>query len=166
MKKIYDFNHQPNNWDLKPVEFYRKRKGKNVNTWGGGRAHRLLQAAYILSFLCLLRIDEVLKIEMHHIKFISDTKIKLTLPFRKTHQFGGRLVIFCIASLLSKHDVGIKPFYLHMQAEDEAHLCPIRALAEWVQVSRINKGYLFRRIWSGDRVADLDKNTPMVSLHE
>jgi hypothetical protein len=52
-----------------------------------------------------------------------------------------------------------------MQAEDEAHLCPIRALAEWVKVSRINKGYLFRRIWSGDRVADLDKNTPMVSFH-
>ena len=51
-----------------------------------------------------------------------------------------------------------------MQAEDEAHLCPIRALAEWVQVSGINKGYLFRRIWSGDRVADLDKNTQMVSF--
>ena len=53
-----------------------------------------------------------------------------------------------------------------MQTEDQAHLCPIRALAEWVQVSSINKGYLFRRIWSGDRVADLDKNTPMVCLHE
>jgi hypothetical protein len=61
---------------------------------------------------------------------------------------------------------GIKPFYLHVQAEDQVHLCPIRALAEWVQVSGINKGYLFRRIWSGDRVADLDKNTPMVSLHK
>ena len=53
-----------------------------------------------------------------------------------------------------------------MLTEDEAHLCPIRALAEWVQVSGINKGYLFRRIWSGDRVADLDKNTPMVSLRK
>jgi hypothetical protein len=93
LKKIYDFNHKPEHWDLKPVEFYRKRKGKNVNTWGGGRARRLLQAAYILSFLCLLRIDEVLKIEMHHVEFISDTKIKLTLPFRKTHQFGGKLGI-------------------------------------------------------------------------
>jgi hypothetical protein len=37
-------------------------------------------------------------------------------------------------------------------------------LAEWVQVSGINKGYLFRKIWSGDRVTDLDKNTPMVSF--
>lgn len=52
-----------------------------------------------------------------------------------------------------------------MQPEDQAHLCPIRALAEWVEVSGINKGYLFHRIWSGDRVADLDKNTPMVSFH-
>ena len=66
---------------------------------------------------------------------------------------------------LNEH-VGIKPFYLHMLTEDEAHLCPIRALAEWVQVSGINKGYLFCRIWSGDRVADLDKNTPMVSLRK
>ena len=88
LKKIYDVNHQPEHWDLKPVMFYRKRKGKNANTWGGGRARRLLHAAYVLSFLCLLRVDEVLKIEMHHIEFISDTKIKLTLPFRKTHQFG------------------------------------------------------------------------------
>ena len=93
LKKIYNFNHQPEHWDLKPVGFYRKRKGKNINTWGGGRARRLLQAAYVLSFLCLLRIDEVLKIEMHHIEFISDAKIKLTLPFRKTHQFGRKLPV-------------------------------------------------------------------------
>jgi hypothetical protein len=48
----------------------------------------MLGAAYALSFLCLLRFDEVLKIQMHHIEFILDTKIKLMLPFRKTHQFG------------------------------------------------------------------------------
>ena len=92
---MYDFNHQPEHWKLKPVGFYRrKRKGENINTWGGGRARRLLQAAYAFSFLCLLHIDEVLKIEMHHIEFISDTKIKLTLPFRKTHQFGRKLGIW------------------------------------------------------------------------
>jgi hypothetical protein len=139
-----------------------------MRPWGGGRARRLLQAAYVISFLCLLRIDEVLKFEMHHIEFISDTKIKLTLPFRKTHQFGGKLGVFASRRIyfLNKHGTGIKPFYLHMQAEDQAHVCPIRALAEWVQVCGINKGYVFRRIWSGDRVADLDKNTPMVSLNK
>lgn len=78
----------------------------------------------------------------------------------------GRIASYCILFLNEHHDLGIKPFYLHMQAEDEAHLCPIRALAEWVKVSGINKGYLFRRIWSGDRVADLDKNSPMVSVHK
>jgi hypothetical protein len=67
---------------------------------------------------------------------------------------------------LNEHGTGIKPFYLHMQAEDQAHLCPVRALAEWIKVSCIKEGYLFRRIWSGDHVADLDKNTPMVSLNE
>jgi hypothetical protein len=115
----------------------------------------------------LLRVDEVLKIEMHHIEFISDTKIKLTLPFRKTHQFGCKPGILHLQFFfLNEYGTGIKPFYLHMQAEDQAHLCPIRALAEWIKVSNINKGYLLRKIWSGDRVADLDKNTPMVSLNE
>ncbi|KAF9232476.1 hypothetical protein BU15DRAFT_31114, partial [Melanogaster broomeanus] len=53
--------------------------------WGGGRARRLLQAAYTIAFLCLLRFDEVLKIQMHDISFFEDGMI-LTLPFRKTHQ--------------------------------------------------------------------------------
>lgn len=59
---------------------------------------------------------------------------------------------------------GIKPFWLFTLNEEEAHLCPIRALANWIGVSRLNRGYLFRRIWSGDCVGDDDK--PMVrALH-
>ncbi|KAJ7362938.1 hypothetical protein DFH08DRAFT_664383, partial [Mycena albidolilacea] len=62
--------------------------------WGGARARRFLTLAYALSFLCLLRFDEVLKIQMHDIEWISDTCIKLTLPFRKTNQFGGKLSFY------------------------------------------------------------------------
>ncbi|KAF8140976.1 hypothetical protein K438DRAFT_1531092, partial [Mycena galopus ATCC 62051] len=47
----------------------------------------------------------------------------------------------------------IKLFYLHLFPEHLAHLCPIRALAQWLYVSGITEGYLFRKISSGDRVS-------------
>jgi hypothetical protein len=56
----------------------------------------------------------------------------------------------------------IKPFYLYLLPVDQAHLCPVCAIAEWLDISRIKQGYLFQRIYSGDHIADLDKNTPMV----
>ncbi|KAK7025742.1 hypothetical protein R3P38DRAFT_3316397 [Favolaschia claudopus] len=61
---------------------------KEPHERGGARARRLLTLAYVLAFLCLLRFDEVLKIQIHDIEWVSDTCIKLTLPFRKTSQFG------------------------------------------------------------------------------
>ncbi|KAF9233221.1 hypothetical protein BU15DRAFT_54209, partial [Melanogaster broomeanus] len=45
--------------------------------------------------------------------------------------------------------------------QEEAHLCPVRALAEWLDASRITSGYLFRKIASGDRV--VEANTPLTS---
>ena len=35
--------------------------------------------------------------------------------------------------------------------EEEACLCPVRALADWISASGIMSGYLFRRIAAGDR---------------
>lgn len=64
---------------------------QDLNEWGGGRARRLLQAAYTIALLCLLRFDEVLKIQAHDVKLVTKTSIKLTLPFRKTSQFGSQL---------------------------------------------------------------------------
>ncbi|KAK7025662.1 hypothetical protein R3P38DRAFT_2529704, partial [Favolaschia claudopus] len=96
---------------------------KEPHEWGGARARRLLTLAYVLAFLCLLRFDEVLKIQIHDIEWVSDTCIKLTLPFRKTSQFGG-----------------VKPFYLHLFPPHLAHLCPIRAVANWLDVSDIEDG--------------------------
>ncbi|KAF8201963.1 hypothetical protein K438DRAFT_1581686, partial [Mycena galopus ATCC 62051] len=46
--------------------------------------------------------------------------------------------------------------------EDEAHLCPVRAYAEWIRASSITNGYLFPKIGSGDRLMT-DKNEPMSS---
>lgn len=40
----------------------------------------MLAAAYTLGFWCILRVDEVLKIKMAHVK-LSDTVVRLTLPY-------------------------------------------------------------------------------------
>ncbi|KAJ7683403.1 DNA breaking-rejoining enzyme, partial [Mycena olivaceomarginata] len=143
--KLYHYNHKPEVAEIKEYAAGSRKKPKPPNDWGGGgRARRFLGLAYALSFLCLLRFDEVLKIQMHDIEWISDTCIQLTLPFRKTNQFGG-----------------VKPFYLYLLPPHLAHLCPIRALAEWLTVSEITDGYLFRKIASGDRVST--QNSPMTS---
>jgi hypothetical protein len=65
---------------------------------------------------------------------------------------------------LKKIRTGIKPFYLHLFPEHLAHICPIRALAQWLCVSEITEGYLFRKMSSGDRVST-DKNSHMVRSH-
>lgn len=43
-----------------------------------------------------------------------------------------------------------------------AHLCPVRAYAEWLKVSQISTGFVFRRLSSGDRIQENDR--PMVSF--
>ncbi|KAJ7847634.1 hypothetical protein B0H14DRAFT_2769829 [Mycena olivaceomarginata] len=115
---------------------------KSPHDWGGARARRLLTLAYVLSFLCLLRFDEVLKIQIHDIEWISRTCIKLTYLFER--------------------QTSIKPFYLHLFPEHLAHICPIRALAQWLCVSEITEGYLFRKCLPGI-VFSTDKNSHMTS---
>ncbi|KAJ7828688.1 hypothetical protein B0H14DRAFT_2197153, partial [Mycena olivaceomarginata] len=133
LRKLYDFNHQPAVAEFKDYAAGSRKHAKGRHEWGGGWARRLLTLAYVLSFLCLLRFDEVLKIQIHDIEWVSETCIKLTLPFRKTNQFGGV-------------HLGVKPFYLHLFPPHLAHLCPIRSLAEWLIVSEITEGYLCRKI--------------------
>jgi hypothetical protein len=62
--------------------------------WGGLRCRKMMQAIYTLAFICLLRFEEVLKIQAHHITVVDERKgvIKVDLYFRKTNQFGGKLV--------------------------------------------------------------------------
>jgi len=61
--------------------------------WGGARLRMMLQCVYTIAFLCLLRFDEVLRIELKDIEVIDKNEghIALTLPFRKTHQYGGEI---------------------------------------------------------------------------
>lgn len=45
---------------------------------------RLLQCAYTLSLICLLRIEEVLQIRMQDLEWSKNGSVTLRLPFRKT----------------------------------------------------------------------------------
>ncbi|KAH9915999.1 uncharacterized protein B0H18DRAFT_885328 [Fomitopsis serialis] len=40
---------------------------------------------------------------------------------------------------------------------EDCYLCPVRALAEWLSVSNISEGYLFRPFHNGDQVIAVDK---------
>lgn len=44
--------------------------------------------------------------------------------------------------------------------ESNTHLCPVRALSEWIVECQYTEGYLFRRILSGERIDTTDR--PMV----
>lgn len=75
---------------------------------------------------------------------MSKDHMTLTLPYRKTHQYGE-----------------IKPFHLYRLEEEDAHLCPVRALSDWIDAAEITDGYVFRKIGSGER--PVESNTPMTS---
>ncbi|KAI6006346.1 hypothetical protein F5J12DRAFT_940273 [Pisolithus orientalis] len=90
----------------------------------------------------------VLKIQVHDINFMYDatgttTGMSITLPFHKTHQTGD-----------------IKPYFLWVFHQLEAHLCTVRATSEWIIASNIMSSYLFHKIASGDHVAEA--NIPML----
>ncbi|KAJ7668225.1 hypothetical protein B0H14DRAFT_2424765, partial [Mycena olivaceomarginata] len=142
LEKLYDYNHEDGR--STPQTF---GGTKPAGKWDGAHARLLCWAAYLISFNCLLRVDEVLKIQAHDIRVDSDDPkyIIITLPFRKTEQDGN-----------------IEPFYLCLLPESEAHLCPVRAYAAWIKASEITHGYLFRKIAPGDRIVK-DQNEPMTS---
>ena len=52
---------------------------------------------YAISFLCFLRIDETLRLELRHFRLVDQKKgmIEITLDFRKTAQDGGMRISDC-----------------------------------------------------------------------
>lgn len=89
IKQLYNFNMA---YEDKPGPNTRKSKTGEDLPWGGGSLRMMLQLIYILAFLCLLRFDEVLKIQWSWVTLDTHNgrhRIKLALPYRKTHQYGG-----------------------------------------------------------------------------
>jgi len=120
--------------------------GKAKDTWGSPRHRLLVHAVLTMAFVCLLRIDEVLNLRFEAIQFHSPEQIEIELFSRKTHPFGGT-----------------KPFPLWMfNAQDEA-LCPIRALAHWVQACGPEKcsGYVFRAPGSNGQAPAMFQDQPI-----
>ncbi|KAJ6631661.1 DNA breaking-rejoining enzyme [Mycena sp. CBHHK59/15] len=137
LHKLYHYNNKPEVSEIKPVKQRKRNAPVDINEWGGGRSRRLLHAVYVIAFLCLLRFDEALKIQAQDIRRIDESTYELTLPFRKTSQYGD-----------------IKPFVLHELPEDQAYLCPVRALSAWLSVSRITTGYLFPTVTLRDQIGE------------
>ncbi|KAF8179760.1 DNA breaking-rejoining enzyme [Mycena galopus ATCC 62051] len=117
--RLYHYNNKPEVAEIRPVTRRKRDAPVDPNEWGGGRSRVMLHAVYVIAFLCLLRFDEALKIQLQDIRWINETSFELTLPFRKTSQYGE-----------------IKPFVLHEFPEEQAHLCPVRALTAWLASDR------------------------------
>lgn len=87
----------------------------------GPRGRRLLNLAYSIAFVCLLRIDEVLRIEHRHITLLPNGKLEINLDYRKTSQFGREFFYKYILLLIIHRDT---PFYSSTNAPgDAAPLC-------------------------------------------
>ncbi len=162
LKRLYDFNQRSENWDLKGyTPGTRNRAG---DQWGGGHTRRLLGLAFTLAFSCLLRADEVLKIKSQDIVLIGEHRLELTVPFRKTSQYGSESNYSGCSHTSSTDHLSyckeIEPFVLHELPDLMAHLCPVRAYSEWLNVSQIESGFVFRKLGSGDQVSENDQ--PMV----
>ncbi|KAJ3925352.1 MAG: hypothetical protein NXY57DRAFT_907198, partial [Lentinula lateritia] len=91
--RMYDYNHRPENWIIRPYEPSKRSKKKETEQWGGPRFRRELHLAYTIAHSCLLRVDEVLKIQAHEIRLVPGRRkcLEITLPFRKTNQFGSTI---------------------------------------------------------------------------
>ena len=133
LRELHAENHSPEKWKLQPCAPVPRARGFEL----GPHARRLLQAVYTLAFWCLLRSDEVLTIQMKDVKLLYATKgvIELTLTHRKTHQFEREQITAHLTRcfiLTIKADT--RPFTLYLLPPQEAYLCPVRALAEWMKV--------------------------------
>ncbi len=119
----------------------------------GPRARRMLQVAYIVAFLCLLRFDEVLAIKFDDLRLLDGgNAIRLTLSHRKTSQYGGESNQALDANTSADIGlIGVKPFKMHKMPHDQAHLCPVRAIAYWMDAYGVKSGYLFPSFASKDR---------------
>ncbi|KAK0213868.1 hypothetical protein IW262DRAFT_1300670 [Armillaria fumosa] len=77
-------------WAISPGTL---RSPEMPGNWCGGNMQKLLQVVYLITFTCLLWINEVLKIQVYDIDFgIDDIDgihfVSITLPFHKSSPFG------------------------------------------------------------------------------
>ena len=100
------------------------------NTLATMRDNALLQ----MGFLGALRRSELVEIKMDHIQWKPEG-IEILIPKSKTDQ----------------ENTGQ---YCAIPNGNEK-LCAVRALKEWLDKAKINEGFIFRRIYKGDKITDM-----------
>ncbi|KAJ7830235.1 hypothetical protein B0H14DRAFT_2366008 [Mycena olivaceomarginata] len=136
MIKLWAYNTQ---FSVKSSTSYgstsKKRKKEHPENWAGHSVRMMLQLLYIFSMLCLLRYDEALRTTWQNVKLESPggvLRIRLDLPFRKTHQNGGE-------------DCTV----LFYASPDMRWMCPVQAFAMMWKLASENEGtpsgFIFRR---------------------
>ncbi|ESK83535.1 DNA breaking-rejoining enzyme [Moniliophthora roreri MCA 2997] len=141
---MYDYNWQPQYFKIQPVTAKKYGVPNDSSNWSIPRLCQLMHLVYCISFVCLLHINEALKITFDMVKFPEehDGKLmELTLPFQKTNQYGD-----------------IKPFPIREFSGDMMYLCPVHTYLEWIHVSQITSGYVCHKINSADQVSSDDDN--------
>lgn len=91
------------------------------------------RALLLVGFFGALRRSEIVGIDVAHVE-IMPQGIRLTIPRSKTDQYGTGQVIG-----------------LPRRGDD---LCPVRAFEEWMAISGIREGAVFRRVLKGGAIAD------------
>jgi hypothetical protein len=114
MIRLWEFACQTPQKDFGPTT--RQQKVDDPTEWAGFRIRMMLYLLYLVSMTCLLRYDEALRMTWTDVVFQvkdplvennwldtspdvlllymknprpTDFRVKLNLPFRKTHQYGG-----------------------------------------------------------------------------
>lgn len=151
IRKMYEFNKTFVEQEYGPMS--KKRKQTSPEQWAGKDLRTMLHALYVVAFHCLLRSDEALRIEWHWITYEEygegKVRLRVKLPFRKTHQTGGMYFYATSHSNIgTKWLQGIAPFFLYPNPS-KPHLCPVKAVSDWLLATvRFNpelKGFVFKR---------------------
>ncbi|KAF9232246.1 hypothetical protein BU15DRAFT_90696 [Melanogaster broomeanus] len=132
MIRLWEFACQTPQKDFGPTT--RQQKADDPTEWAGFNIRMMLYLLYLVSMTCLLRYDEALRMTWADVAFQNprptDFRVKLNLPFRKTHQYGD-----------------IAPFYLYGQP-NRPWMCLVTAFAIWwnsrQKVQNLD-GFVFRK---------------------
>jgi hypothetical protein len=89
-----------------------------------------MATAYNPAFACLLRSDDLLKVQTYDIKV---KLFNLNVRSGKTIQFSGESPshLFAISAYILVQ--GVKPSPLHKLPDHQADLYPVRAMADWLK---------------------------------
>ncbi|KAJ7270890.1 hypothetical protein C8J57DRAFT_1065078, partial [Mycena rebaudengoi] len=140
IERMYQYSTSNNRSEIRP---YETAMTFPDDEWGSPRRRIQVHAIMLIAMWCLLRSDEVVRITFDDLCFcVVDPQdpdgppyIELRLKWRKTSPFGW-----------------IKPFRIYMLGAEDAWFCPVRALANWINVcGPVKTGPLFRPFAAGDR---------------